>query len=37
MAEVVGRTTWRDGSGWEALLEVREWLGGPPGGPGVVG
>ena len=24
-------------SGWEALPDVREWLGGPPGCPGVVG
>ena len=24
-------------SGWEALPEVREWWGGPPGCPGVVG
>ena len=24
-------------SGWESLLDVREWLGGPPGCLGVVG
>ena len=44
--EVVGRTSGMSGSGretfpdvpewWEALLDVREWLGGPPGHPVVV-
>ena len=23
--------------GWKALLDSREWFGGPPGGPGVIG
>ena len=32
-----GRPTWRSGSCREAHLEVREGLGGPLGGPGVVG
>ena len=34
---VVGKPTWRSGSGLEALLEGREWSGGLPGEPGVVG
>ena len=34
---MVGRPSQRFGRGWEALLKVPEWSGGPPGGPGVVG
>ena len=34
---VLGRNSWRDGSGREAMQEGREWSGGPAGGPGVVG
>ena len=34
---MVERPSRRSGSGWEALPEVREWSGVPPGGPGVVG
>ena len=33
---MVGGHTRKSGSGREALSKVREWLGGPPGGPGVV-
>ena len=34
---VVGRPSRRSESGREALPEVREFSGGPPGGPGLVG
>ena len=32
-----GMPSWISGSGWEALSDDREWLGGPPGCSGVVG
>ena len=34
---MVGRPFHRSGSGRYVILEVREWSGGPPEGPGVVG
>ena len=34
---MVGRLSWKDGSGKEALPEGRDWLESPSGGPGVVG
>ena len=33
---MIGRPSQMSGSGWEALPDVREWSGGPPGYPGVV-
>ena len=37
MFGVVGRPSRMSGSGREALPNIREWSGGPPGCPGVVG
>ena len=37
MSGVVGRPSRMSGSGREALPDVREWSGGPPGCLGVVG
>ena len=34
---MVGRSFHSSRSGWEALLAVREWSGGPPKGPEVAG